>query len=33
MYVIILSSVIALFGIDPVLGHAGDRVFPFYGNN
>ncbi len=30
MYVVLLSAVIALFGIDPVLGHAGDRVFPFY---
>ena len=30
MCVVLLSAVIALFGLEPVLGHAGDRVFPFY---
>ena len=30
MHVILLSAVIALFDLDPVLGHAGDRVYPFY---
>ncbi len=30
MHVILLSAVIALFGMDPVLGHGGDRVYPFY---
>ena len=30
MYVVLLSAVIVFFGMDPVLGHAGDRVFPFY---
>ncbi len=29
MHVVLLSAVIALFGMDSVLGHGGDRVYPF----
>ena len=30
MQVIFLSAVIAVFGLNPVFGHGGDRVYPFY---
>ena len=30
MQVILLSALIAVFGLNQVYGHSGDRVYPFY---